>query len=54
MSEFAERYWGRFSGCIRWEQAEAVAAAVVDSGETWYAVAPEDGPEAAVATPGTC
>jgi len=50
MSEFAERYWGRFSGCIRWEQAEAVAAAVADSGGTWYAVAPEDGPEAAVAT----
>jgi len=50
MSEFAERYWGRFSGCIRWEHAEAVAEAAAASGATWYAVSPEAGPEAPVET----
>ena len=49
MSEFEQRYWGRFSGCIRWADAEAVAARVAASEGPWYAASAEEGGEAAVA-----
>ncbi|MFP4559885.1 MAG: hypothetical protein ACLFQ3_01055 [Thiohalorhabdus sp.] len=48
MSEFAERYWGSFTGCIRWEQAEAVADRVAAGEGPWYAVSPEAGAAAEV------
>ncbi|KPV39467.1 hypothetical protein AN478_09875 [Thiohalorhabdus denitrificans] len=48
MSEFAERYWGSFTGCIRWEQAEAVAERLAATEGPWYVVSPEEGAAAAV------
>lgn len=44
MSEFREHYWGRFSACLRWEQAESLAERLAASGWTWYAVVPESPP----------
>ncbi|MFA9461375.1 hypothetical protein [Thiohalorhabdus methylotrophus] len=41
MERFAERYWGRFTGCIRWEQAEDAARGVEAMGGVWYAARPE-------------
>lgn len=49
MSEFEQRYWGRFSACLRWADAEAVAEAVAISAGPWYAASPEEGGNAAVA-----
>ena len=41
MSEFRERYWGRFSAWLRWEQAEALAERLAAAGGTWHAAVPE-------------
>lgn len=49
MSEFEQRYWGRFSACLRWADAEAAAEAVATSAGPWYAASPEEGGDAAVA-----
>jgi hypothetical protein len=48
MSEFEQRYWGRFSACLRWNDAEAVAERVAAAEGPWYAVNPEEGSGASV------
>ena len=49
MSEFEQRYWQRFSACLRWADAEAVAERVAASEGPWYGASPEDGEGAGVA-----
>jgi hypothetical protein len=48
MSEFEQRYWGRFSACLRWDDAEAVAERVAAAEGPWYAANPEEGSAAPV------
>ncbi|MEF8793056.1 hypothetical protein [Thiohalorhabdus sp.] len=48
MSEFEQRYWGNFRGCIRWSDADQVADRVATSPGPWYAALPEAGSGARV------
>lgn len=48
LSDFEQRYWGSFRGCIRWSHAEQVADRVAASEGPWYAASPEEGGSAEV------